>query len=70
VVWFGGRQREKVVPVAGEQYAVSLRGKRENCLVGGIAPQGFTQQRYLMTEFRQADNSDRRERHDRAGTSL
>jgi len=42
---------QKVVPVAGEQYAASFVSKPENCLVGGSARKGFTQQCNVVTQL-------------------
>ena len=35
------RKMEKVVPIAGQDYAVSIMGKPENSLVGSIARKGL-----------------------------
>jgi hypothetical protein len=53
VVWLGRCRMQKIVPVAGEQYAAGLMGKPKHCLVGGIARKGFTQQRDVVAEFLQ-----------------
>ncbi len=45
------RKMEKVVPIAGQDYAVSIMGKPENSLVGSIARKGLTQQHDLVSEF-------------------
>jgi hypothetical protein len=44
---------QKVIPVTGEQYAASFVGKPENCLIGGIARKGFTQQCNVVTQLLQ-----------------
>jgi hypothetical protein len=36
-------EMQKVIPVAGQEYATSLMGKPENCLVGKIARKGLAQ---------------------------
>jgi len=46
-------QTQKVVPVAGQEYATSLVGESENGFVRGIARKGFAQQYDIMAEFLQ-----------------
>ena len=53
VVGFGRCQMQKVVTVAGKQYAVSFVGKLENCLIGRIARKGLTEQCNVVTELLQ-----------------
>ena len=44
-------EMEKVVPVATQQYAITIVGKQEDGFVGGIAGKGFTQQRDMVAEL-------------------
>jgi len=46
-----GCEMQKVVSVAGEEYATSLVGKPEDGLVGGIARKGFAEQRDVVAEL-------------------
>ena len=44
---------QKIVPVEGQEYATSLMGKPENCLVGRIAREGLAKQGDMITELLQ-----------------
>ena len=51
MMWLRPCEIEKVVPVASQQYAITIVGKLEDGFVGGIAGKGFTQERDLVVEF-------------------
>ena len=53
IMWHRRRQIQKVIPVAGQEYATSLMGKPENCLVGRIVRKGPAQQGDVMAELLQ-----------------
>ena len=42
---------EKVVPIAGQEYAPSIMGKPKDGLVGGIIRKGFAQQHDFVAEL-------------------
>ena len=44
-------KRDKVVPIAGQEYATRIMGELENSLVGGIARKDLTQQHDLVAEL-------------------
>src|SRR5665213_149633 len=46
-------ETQKVIPVAGQEYATSLMGKPENCLVGRIIRKALAQQGDIMAELLQ-----------------
>jgi hypothetical protein len=50
VMWLRYCEMEKIVPVASQQQASSVVGKLEDGLVGGIAGEGLTQERDIVTE--------------------
>jgi hypothetical protein len=51
MMWFRRCKMQKVVPVAGQEYAATLVGKPKNSVVGGIARQGLTQQGDIVAEL-------------------
>ncbi|MGD1073342.1 MAG: PIN domain-containing protein, partial [Bryobacteraceae bacterium] len=53
ILWPPRREMQKGIPVAGQEYATSLKGKPENCLVGRIARKGPAQQRDIVAELLQ-----------------
>ena len=53
IMWLRRGEMQKVIPVAGQEYAASLMGKTENCLVGRIARKGPAQQGDIVAELLQ-----------------
>ncbi len=51
MMWLSSCEIEKVVPVASQQYAITIVSKLEDGFVGGIAGQGLTQESDIVAEL-------------------